>query len=331
MDNNSVRESSTDQTVDNSFASLYWTDYFQCVENLAKNGYKVCIIMSGLPGSGKTWIARPFAHMIEQWGVSCSIFSTDDLFVIDGRYQFDTKLLARNHQKNLDLFMQSDSAVRIVDNTNLARWEYSKYLKAADDCICIMFQTKLYDISFLEKRNRHGVDRQSLEKMTSKYTITGPSYLGIFVKKSDILCILKQNFGQHNISVTQTTPLHITYRFIGGDENKVRPEEFALAGKKTIIYIYGLSINKAGTCLLVYIQDPQADQKQYSTHPFVKNEDGVRFHITLHTNDKFKPADVGKMIDNENIIRITRHDNTHSGNSTAVNDIKIFGYFSYMW
>lgn len=320
-----------DNTDLNSFASLYWTDYFQCVENLAKNGYKVCIIMSGLPGSGKSWIAKPFEHVIKQWGVTCSIFSTDDLFVIDGRYQFDAKLLARNHQKNLDLFTRSDSTVRIVDNTNLARWEYSKYLKAADDCICIMFQTKLCDISFLERRNRHGVDRQSLEKMASKYTITGPSYLGIFVKRSDISCILKQNFGQNKISVTQATPLHITYRFIGGDENKVRSEEFALAGKKTIIYVYGLSINKAGTCLLVYIQDPQAEQKQYSTHPFVKNEDGIKFHIILHTNDKFKPADVGKMIDDENIICVTSRDNTHGGNSTAVNDIRIFGYFSYMW
>ena len=50
--------------------------------------------MRGLPGSGKSFKAKKLA------GDKGVVFSTDDFFMIGGKYQFDAKLLGDNHEKN---------------------------------------------------------------------------------------------------------------------------------------------------------------------------------------------------------------------------------------
>ena len=50
--------------------------------------------MRGLPGSGKSTKAKKIAGEI---GV---IYSTDDLFMVDGQYKYDAKMIGEYHDKN---------------------------------------------------------------------------------------------------------------------------------------------------------------------------------------------------------------------------------------
>jgi len=53
---------------------------------------KTLIIMRGLPGSGKSTKAKLFA------GEKGLIYSTDDFFIIDGKYIYDPTKIVEYHQ-----------------------------------------------------------------------------------------------------------------------------------------------------------------------------------------------------------------------------------------
>jgi len=83
--------------------------------------------MRGLPGSGKSFKAKKLA------GDKGVVFSTDDFFMIGGKYQFDAKLLGDNHEKNYKRAveaMKEGKPLIIIDNTNVKLWEMKKYVLA---------------------------------------------------------------------------------------------------------------------------------------------------------------------------------------------------------
>ena len=98
---------------------------------------KICYILRGLPGTGKSMLART---MEMGWGYAKS-FSTDDYFMVNGKYQFDPSKLGEYHQKNLnaaDDYMKSfkdshNTIMCIIDNTNTQHWEYEKYIQSAEN------------------------------------------------------------------------------------------------------------------------------------------------------------------------------------------------------
>ena len=92
---------------------------------------KTLIIMRGLPGSGKSTRARE----LQEKGV---IHSTDTYFThpSTGEYKFDFEKAKDYHQNNLEAAIESMQArisPVIIDNTNVQRWEFQKYLDAADE------------------------------------------------------------------------------------------------------------------------------------------------------------------------------------------------------
>ncbi len=94
------------------------------------------IIMRGLPGAGKSSRAAELAAEAAAQGSSCAVHSTDSFFVdaATGRYVFDPTMLSANHERNRTAFTASLAAgtlLVIVDNTNLQRWQYEPYVKAA--------------------------------------------------------------------------------------------------------------------------------------------------------------------------------------------------------
>ena len=140
---------------------------------------KICYIMRGLPGTGKSMIARKLApdphHHI-------AIFSTDNLFMVDGEYQFDPSKLGEYHAENLRLateFMErfgpsyTNPAICVIDNTNTQHWEYEKYVETAKEngfmvqVISIDWDAK--DIPLYAERNSHGVPIEAIYRMAARW------------------------------------------------------------------------------------------------------------------------------------------------------------------
>lgn len=86
---------------------------------------KILYIMRGVPGSGKSTVARQLGG---------TIFSTDDFFMKDGKYEFDPSQIKNNHNKNK---MRAAEAMKngispiVIDNTNTMAWEMKPYVLAA--------------------------------------------------------------------------------------------------------------------------------------------------------------------------------------------------------
>lgn len=97
------------------------------------------ILMSGVPGSGKSTEARKLADSL----VGFVIHSTDNYFVdAAGVYRFDPKKLAKYHEKCKVDVIQSLAAGKsvIVDNTHIKRWEREIYFALAKLCPQIQVQ-----------------------------------------------------------------------------------------------------------------------------------------------------------------------------------------------
>jgi predicted kinase len=93
---------------------------------------KKLIIMRGLPGSGKSTKARELA------GESGIIHSTDDYLIdpVSGKYKFDPQKIALYHEMNLRAAidsMRSGISPVVIDNTNVQKWHYEKYINAAKE------------------------------------------------------------------------------------------------------------------------------------------------------------------------------------------------------
>lgn len=134
---------------------------------------KKLIIMRGLPGSGKSTKAR------ELFGEDIDIFSTDDFFVNPetGEYEFDAKLLGRNHGLNVkrtEEAMQNGVTPVIVDNTNTRLYEMKKYVQLAQKYgYDVEFHEPdtpwAWDVAELTKRNTHGVPEHAIQRMFNRW------------------------------------------------------------------------------------------------------------------------------------------------------------------
>lgn len=120
------------------------------------------IIMSGIPGSGKSTYAREhFPH--------ANILSADDFFVRNGIYTFDPKLLKDAHEFCLRRFAwdsQVQDQTLIVDNTNTTALEICPYAALA---LAYGHELKIItlkcDVETAFKRNKHNVPLESIQRM----------------------------------------------------------------------------------------------------------------------------------------------------------------------
>ncbi|XP_066135029.1 NEDD4-binding protein 2 isoform X1 [Saccopteryx bilineata] len=133
----------------------------------------VLVLLRGLPGSGKSFLART----LQEDNPSGVILSTDDYFYINGQYQFDVKYLGEAHEWNQnrakEAFEKKVSPI-IIDNTNLQAWEMKPYVALS--------QKHKYKVLFREpdtwwkfkpkelaRRNIHGVSKEKIARMLEHY------------------------------------------------------------------------------------------------------------------------------------------------------------------
>lgn len=129
---------------------------------------KIAYVMRGVPGSGKSALAKTLA------GDNGAIHSTDDFFYVDGEYRFDGERLRSYHERNFEAFcnsLRNGVQVVVLDNTNTRHWHFERYVVAA--------QQAGYRVAFVvmphptpevaAQRTLHKVPVQAIAKMIEKW------------------------------------------------------------------------------------------------------------------------------------------------------------------
>lgn len=131
---------------------------------------KQLIILRGLPGSGKTTLAK----FLEAEIFDCLSFCADDFWIdpVTGNYDFDINRLHEAHsfcQSNVEKAMRNELETIVVHNTNTTQKELKPFFDMAS-------QYGYYVVSLIVE-NRHGstnihnVPEATLEKMKDRFNV----------------------------------------------------------------------------------------------------------------------------------------------------------------
>ncbi|CAH0553806.1 unnamed protein product [Brassicogethes aeneus] len=144
-----------------------------------QQGLKVLVILRGLPGSGKTHLARHILSSTigEQTNGHLHVLSTDDYFYKHGRYVFDANKLSEahgwNHNRAFKAMSKGVSPV-IIDNTNKQMWEMKPYAGMGTDFGYILRILEpdthwCFNEKELAKRNLHNVSKQRISELIDRF------------------------------------------------------------------------------------------------------------------------------------------------------------------
>lgn len=127
------------------------------------------ILLRGLPGSGKTRLAK----ILSEQG-KYPVYSVDDYFTNPktGDYQFDFKnnhLAYKQCEEQTKQSMQNQVSKIIVHNTFTMDWELDPYFKLASEFNYTLFVVTVEN--YHQNPNTHGVSSEQLKKMEEKYKV----------------------------------------------------------------------------------------------------------------------------------------------------------------
>lgn len=135
---------------------------------------KQLVIMRGISGSGKSTLSAKIIKDHNDVGI---VLSTDDFFIQNGKYQFDSKLLGEAHVSNqarCEKAMNDAYPLIIIDNTHTQKWEAKPYVQMGieygyDIAVAEPSTSWAKDAIELAKRNQHGVPLESIKRMLSRW------------------------------------------------------------------------------------------------------------------------------------------------------------------
>lgn len=136
---------------------------------------KICFILRGLPGSGKTAVADFLAgvcHAAGYWSIRKSL---DDFRYVDGKYVYNkeknSEVTEKYYQSLMDWIDNNYAQdVVILDNTHSRAWEYASAKE--------LFEAKGYTVVVLETQrdfescclqNSHSVPRAAVQNMVDRW------------------------------------------------------------------------------------------------------------------------------------------------------------------
>lgn len=143
-------------------------------------------VMRGVSGSGKSTAAKSLPGVTKE-----NIFSTDDLiadnledynaFFENMKKNEDWSPIAQKHMQlasMLEEAMKQGRTPLVLDNMNLEAWQCKRPVQMAIEngynVVFIDVGTGGKTVDELAQRNRHGVDRETLQRMVDKYEAEGP-------------------------------------------------------------------------------------------------------------------------------------------------------------
>lgn len=122
---------------------------------------KICVIMQGIPGSGKSFVADAVAYKI-----NAKVHSTDNFFMENGEYKFNFQKLDEFHKKNLEnTISDMEKGLNVViDNTNITNYQAEPYVKAAEQ---FGYMVQFIRVSGHNFGNTHDVPLSTMKKMSN--------------------------------------------------------------------------------------------------------------------------------------------------------------------
>jgi predicted kinase len=126
------------------------------------------ILLRGLPGSGKTSLAKELSE-----NGKYPVYSVDDYFTDENgeyKFEFDKNHLAYKHcEERTRTAMQNKLQKIFLDNTFTLEWEIETYFKLAKE-----FDYKVYVVTVENRhhgKNIHGIPDEHIRKMAEKYKV----------------------------------------------------------------------------------------------------------------------------------------------------------------
>ena len=123
------------------------------------------IIMSGIPGSGKSYLAQKYLK--NKFFCSADYYFLDD----EGNYNFDASEIGNAHKFCMRLFLESVQGNHnvVVDNTGIEAWEISPYIAVAEAYnlkVCVLQVNCEPDKAIT--RNQHKVPERTINRMANR-------------------------------------------------------------------------------------------------------------------------------------------------------------------
>lgn len=136
---------------------------------------KKFILLRGLPGSGKSFLAKQLV------GEQGKILSTDDFFIDEqGNYNWDVGQLDRAHhwtRERIKRALEQGVSPIILDNTNVSKWELRTLrplvIYAEDQGYEVKIEQPTtpwaFDVKKLAEKNTHGLTEELIGKKLNKW------------------------------------------------------------------------------------------------------------------------------------------------------------------
>lgn len=126
------------------------------------------ILLRGLPGAGKSTLARVLAE--NKWPV----LSVDDYFTDANtgvyRFEFDKNHLAyKACEENCRKAMQTGTGKIFIANTFTLDWELQPYFQMASEYQYTVFVCTVEN--YHNQTNTHGISEEQIQKMAAKYKV----------------------------------------------------------------------------------------------------------------------------------------------------------------